>query len=253
MNYKFSIITINKNKAAGLEKTCLSVVTQTFKNYDWIIIDGGSTDNSIDIIKNHSNYLSYWVSEPDSGVYNAMNKGIRKATGDYLLFLNSGDHLLHPWTLQELYNEMSKKSNTDIFYSNSVTDTFEITIQPDNISFDYLINNSINHQNCLFKKELFEHQLYDETYTMISDWYFMVIKMNNSKISFIHLNTIMAMVEKIGISSDKYKRFEEKSNAFEKLGIKRKKIRKFKFLRKIKKIIVNILPYGIYKLVFINK
>ena len=91
---QLSIITINRNDAQGLEKTLESIwKKQSFKDFEHIIIDGASTDNSINIIKKYASHLSYWVSEPDKGIYNAMNKGIIKAKGNYLLFLNSGDWL----------------------------------------------------------------------------------------------------------------------------------------------------------------
>ncbi len=88
---KISIVTINYNDAEGLEKTILSVINQTYKNIEHIIIDGGSTDNSIDIIKKYEDHVDYWISEPDNGVFDAMNKGIKKCTGDWVNFMNSAD------------------------------------------------------------------------------------------------------------------------------------------------------------------
>ena len=101
---KLSIITINRNNAAGLRKTIESVVSQTYTDFEYIIIDGASTDGSVEVIKEYAEATLpcgeglgerlYWVSEPDKGIYNAMNKGILKAQGEYLLFLNSGDWLV---------------------------------------------------------------------------------------------------------------------------------------------------------------
>ncbi len=88
---KLSIITINKNNAYGLRKTIQSVINQTYSNIEYIIIDGASTDGSIDVIKKFEDKIDWWASEPDTGIYNAMNKGIKIATGDYCQFLNSGD------------------------------------------------------------------------------------------------------------------------------------------------------------------
>lgn len=90
---KLSIITINYNNRAGLEKTMQSVLAQTTADFEWIVVDGASTDGSAELIQHHARRLSWWVSEKDSGIYNAMNKGVRHATADYLLFLNSGDVL----------------------------------------------------------------------------------------------------------------------------------------------------------------
>ena len=90
---KLSIITINLNNKADLQKTIDSIFTQTCKEFEWVIIDGGSTDGSVELIKETLQYINYWVSEPDKGIYNAMNKGIKASHGEYLLFLNSGDYL----------------------------------------------------------------------------------------------------------------------------------------------------------------
>ena len=90
---KLSIITINRNNAKGLEKTIQSVASQTFKDFEYVIIDGASTDDSVDVIKKYEASFAYlkWVSEPDKGIYNAMNKGICRSSGEYVMILNSGD------------------------------------------------------------------------------------------------------------------------------------------------------------------
>ena len=100
---KLSIITINYNNKAGLQKTIDSVICQTWKDYEWIIIDGGSTDGSKELIEQYQQYFAYWCSEPDKGVYNAMNKGITKAKGEYLNFMNSGDCFVCDSTLMDVF------------------------------------------------------------------------------------------------------------------------------------------------------
>ena len=104
MRSKLSIITVNRNNAGGLKKTIDSVTAQTYTGFEFIIIDGASEDDSPRIIREHAGRLSYWISEPDNGTYDAMNKGIRAATGEYCLFLNSGDFLIHPGVLEEIFN-----------------------------------------------------------------------------------------------------------------------------------------------------
>ena len=111
-----SIITINRNNAVGLKKTLESVASQTCRDFEHIIIDGASTDGSVDVINDYvastaGKNVSYWISEPDSGVYNAMNKGIKKAIGDYCLFLNSGDWLFNSDTVK---NEKETDHTEDI-------------------------------------------------------------------------------------------------------------------------------------------
>ncbi|MCL2844407.1 MAG: glycosyltransferase [Chitinivibrionia bacterium] len=103
---KLSIITINLNNKDGLVNTAKSVVTQTWTDYEWIIIDGGSTDGSVDVIKEYAektDKLVYWCSEPDGGIYQGMNKGIAKANGEYCWFLNSGDCAYKNTTLEEIF------------------------------------------------------------------------------------------------------------------------------------------------------
>ena len=88
---KLSIITVNFNNVEGLRKTAESIVSQTFQDFEWIVIDGGSTDGSKELIEQYSDRIAYWCSEKDSGIYNAMNKGVRYAKGEYINFMNSGD------------------------------------------------------------------------------------------------------------------------------------------------------------------
>lgn len=115
---KLSIITVNFNDAGGLERTIKSVISQTFCDYEFIIIDGGSTDGSVEIIKVYSDRIDYWVSEMDRGIYHAMNKGVDQAHGDYCLFLNSGDSFYN----DEVLEKLSKfESNDDIIVGKVVS------------------------------------------------------------------------------------------------------------------------------------
>ena len=110
---QISIITINYNNASGLEKTIRSVVEQTYNEYEYIIIDGASSDKSKEVIQEYQRYIDFWCSEKDSGIYNAMNKGIQKASGEYLLFLNSGDVLNNSAVLADIHGFLSGE---DIVY-----------------------------------------------------------------------------------------------------------------------------------------
>lgn len=88
---RISVVTVCFNSAETLESTILSVINQTYPDVEYIVIDGGSTDGTVDIIKKYAHRIAYWVSEPDNGIYDAMNKGVRAATGDYMNFMNAGD------------------------------------------------------------------------------------------------------------------------------------------------------------------
>lgn len=89
---KISVITINYNNHDGLKKTIQSVVSQSYNDIEYIIIDGGSTDGSVDLIKEYNDKIDYWISETDNGCYHAMNKGVKVASGEYVIFMNSGDY-----------------------------------------------------------------------------------------------------------------------------------------------------------------
>ena len=113
---KFSIITVTYNAGKVLEDTIQSVIFQTYRNVEYIIVDGHSKDNTMDIVNKYRNHISKVISEPDKGLYDAMNKGIRLATGDYLCFLNAGDTLHTHDTLQAIVNTLSSEQLPDVIY-----------------------------------------------------------------------------------------------------------------------------------------
>jgi len=116
MKIKFSIITVVYNASQVLEKTLLSVINQTYNHIEYIIIDGGSTDGTVDMIKQYASGINYWVSEADKGIYDAMNKGLREATGDYVWFLNAGDTLQHHNIVTDLAGIAESAGQPDVLY-----------------------------------------------------------------------------------------------------------------------------------------
>ena len=180
---KLSIITINRNNSLGLRKTIESVVSQTFNDFEYIVVDGDSTDDSVEIIKSYSDKITYWVSEPDSGIYNAMNKGIKKAIGEYLLFLNSGDFLISNDVLREVffYNCIA-----DILCARcNVSDNGKVvwtSNPPEKITFGTLYNEGLAHQSTFIAKTLFDkYGMYDESFRYNADiefWYRTIINNN---------------------------------------------------------------------------
>lgn len=187
-----SIVTVNLNNRVGLERTMNSVFRQSFNDFEWLVIDGGSTDGSKDLLEEQSNKITYWVSEPDSGIYNAMNKGILKAQGDYLLFLNSGDWLFTDDVLEKVFaisrtadicfgqNMLIKSENCK--YLSGRTST--------NFSLFSLYEYSIPHQSSFIRKSLFErYGLYDEDYKIVGDldFFMRVIVLKNCTLEYIGL------------------------------------------------------------------
>lgn len=177
---KLSIITVNLNNAAGLSKTLESVASQTFTNYEHIIIDGGSNDGSVDIIKDYERKYNgapghlYWVSEPDKGIYNAMNKGIKVASGEYCLFLNSGDYFWQKDSVQ-LFNSVEKHAQILYFdiYTGPSLKQAHLWQQKDRLSLTELCKGNIAHQSMFFDIQLF-HTFgnYREDLRVVADWEF---------------------------------------------------------------------------------
>lgn len=194
---KLSIITINFNNRDGLRKTIESVVNQTWQEFEYIIIDGGSTDGSVEVIKEYADHIDYWVSEPDKGIYNAMNKGIDKATGEYCLFMNSGDWLYSNDILQTINNELC---DIDIISGDMQYTTGYTKLSPSTISFRFLYTNSLPHQSSFIRTELLKNNPYDEKYKVISDWIFFIKTLIIQEGSYKHVNVIISLFDTSGIS-----------------------------------------------------
>ena len=203
---KLSIITVCYNNCEGLRKTMESVKTQTFKDYEYIVIDGGSTDGTVELIKENEQHIDYWVSEKDSGIYNAMNKGIEAAKGKYCYFLNSDDYIAVPNTLEKIFEQV--KGNPDIIYGNLAVRkgdklcyvvNFSKNITP--YSF-YRFKPAIHHQASFSKKELFqEYGNYDEEKKINADWFFFFQMTVLHKVKIQYINQIFAVFLADGMSS----------------------------------------------------
>ena len=199
---KYSIITVNYNNKDGLLKTIESVIHQTFRDFEFIVIDGGSTDGSADVLKKYDAQIDYWVSEPDKGVYYAMNKGIRKAHGDYLNFMNSGDCFYDAKVLEHL---SAKGLSADIivgrdYHFNETTQQGFATLLPTRISMLTFIHHTLPHQSTFFKRELFENSPYDESLKLVSDVKFYIQKICVEQCSVQLINDIICRREPDGIS-----------------------------------------------------
>jgi glycosyltransferase involved in cell wall biosynthesis len=201
--YKLSIITINYNNLEGLKRTVESVVNQTWQEFEYIVIDGGSTDGSASYIESQNEHIDYWVSEPDKGIYNAMNKGIDKASGEYLLFLNSGDHFFSNEVIKENRQYIE---NFDLIYFNLKMvreDSSRIVTYSDILRFSDLYFGSLPHPATFIKKSLFEKVgLYDEKLKIVSDWKFFILALFRDNCSYFKVNEVLSIFYLDGISSD---------------------------------------------------
>ena len=165
MNQKVSIITVNLNNLEGLKKTINSVFIQTNNSYELIVIDGGSTDGSKEFIEANKHKIQYWVSEPDKGVYNAMNKGILAAKNEYLFFLNSGDLFFDDQVIENCLPHFNDNctciSGTISFYEGE--DEISTKKHPEKMTFSFANSRIISHQATFIKREAFlKYGLYNE-------------------------------------------------------------------------------------------
>lgn len=200
-----TIITINYNNVAGLRKTLNSVAKQTWMYLEHIIVDGGSTDESVDVIHSYAElyadrYPIKWISEPDKGVYDAMNKGIKMAVGEYCLFMNSGDSLVSSMTLKQV-NLNNHREDLVVGYSLEEQTNRQIRYSLSRLSLLEVMQYGISHQAMFIKRRLFDTLGYYSTdLKILSDCEFLY-KCALNDISFVNLDECVALVEPGGLSN----------------------------------------------------
>ena len=206
---KLSIITINRNNAEGLEKTLCSVAAQSFREFEYIVIDGASTDGSVEVIKKYEAQFAHlkWVSEPDRGIYNAMNKGLRMATGDYIQILNSGDCLASNDILERMLAALEEAGNPSILYGNMVKcfpdgrKMVDKCFAGQEITMLGMYTGTLNHDPAYVRRDLFEkYGYYDESLKIVSDWkwYMQAIILGDEKPKYVDLD--VTLFDMMGIS-----------------------------------------------------
>ena len=233
----FSIITVNYNNCEGLRRTIESVVGQTFRDFEFIVIDGGSTDGSADVLRQYDDRITYWVSEKDGGIYNAMNKGIACATGNYLNFMNSGDCFYAPDVLLRVSAVVGHASQHDSpstashasqrdnetavtlgsvthydiivgrdYHYNEALQQGHASIQPPRTTMMHFFVATLDHQSAFIRRELFRDSPYREDYRLVSDWIFFTeqIVSEGRRVQFIP--DIVCRREEGGLSEQQHER-----------------------------------------------
>lgn len=213
---KLSIITICRNEKL-IENTCRSICAQVFDEFEWLVIDGASTDNTVDVLNNYRNRMTYFVSEPDSGRYQAMNKGISRARGEYLLFLNGGDYLADPFVLERLFRydtdnallaKFRPRLQADIIFGEVITRETGFLpwplwpIGPRRLDRAYFKKYSLPHQATFIRRRVFEQiGAYDERFESAGDyeWFMRAILANRASYEYVPL--VIAVYNFAGMSS----------------------------------------------------
>ena len=206
MQPKLSVVTIVYNNVRDIERTMLSVLNQTYHNIEYIVIDGGSTDGTKDIIYNYKSRLAQFISEPDKGIYDAMNKGLSLATGDYVLFMNSGDELYAPETVAEVFETAT---SADIYYGETemFNEQWETLGQrrhgvPEHFNWkSFKYGMSISHQAIYVKRSIAEPFDLKYKYSADIDW---IIRAAKNASSIVNTHTYVAKYLVGGLSKKKH-------------------------------------------------
>lgn len=200
---KFSIITINYNNCEGLQKTMDSVFNQTFHDFEYIVIDGGSNDGSKELIESNSSRITKWISEKDTGIYNAQNKGAKLATGEYCLFLNSGDYLAD----NDVLKKVSKNIMTEDFIYGDLlleSEAGEVTkgISPDRLGVYHFMISTLWHPCTFIKRDVFlKYGYYKESYKITGDYEFFIRTILKNKLKYKHIHAYVTVFNTSGIGS----------------------------------------------------
>jgi glycosyltransferase involved in cell wall biosynthesis len=202
---KVSIVTVVFNGEKFLEQTIQSVLNQTHKNIEYIIIDGGSTDKTIDIIKKYQDRLAYWVSEKDCGIYDAMNKGILKATGELVGIINSDDFYSDNTSIENIVMAYQNNDAPDVMYGkmkffNPETNQYKI-IYPSILTLKS--DMTLNHPTCFLKTELYKSKMFDINFKICADYDLILFFYTNGK-KLLYVDKMITTM-RIGGASDNFK------------------------------------------------
>ena len=203
MNPKISIVTVCYNAVETIESTILSVINQTYENIEYIIIDGGSADGTVEIIRKYSNKISFWVSEPDNGIYDAMNKALDHVTGEWVNFMNSGDSFVNENVLQIVFGNGSNHEQAKVLYGKSIIEyrwgTYEVTpCKIDKITTGMIFV----HQSSFVRSAYQKSHKFNLKYTIAADYAMFKELYDENPRSFEYVPITVAVFDaKNGISS----------------------------------------------------
>lgn len=205
---KISIITVCLNVKNEIERTLLSVFNQTYENFELIVIDGVSTDGTIDVIEKYKNKISVFVSEPDTGIYNAMNKGVERASGDFLVFLNAGDELYDENVLKNIVNVIARNNDVKFIFGDAQIYSekglpLKIVTRENINNISSFLRYDFIHQSCFYHKSLFENKKYDETFKISGDSDFNLNYVMKNNFPALYYPVILSKFYLGGISSVK--------------------------------------------------
>ena len=194
-----SVITVNLNNAAGLRKTLESVTGQSARSrFEFVVMDGASTDGSTEVLQEYADRIDKWVSEPDKGIYTAMNKGVAMASGTYCIFMNSGDTFHGNNIIEDVMGILREDL---VMGAVQLAGTDIIRKAPEPLTLAGLFDKSIPHNAAFIKTELLRRHPYDESRKIISDWKFFLQAIIFDNVSCRSIDTVICDYDRHGISS----------------------------------------------------
>lgn len=254
-NIRISVVTVSFNAGSCIEKTMMSVIGQDYDNLEYIVIDGGSTDNTAEIIKRHENSLAYWCSEKDGGIYFGMNKGIAAATGDYLLFMNADDVFADSHVASDAAAFIEAHPEAEIVYGDSqqVLDYGVYTVRPKYACMGHSM--AISHQATFVRTSLLRNHPFDTRYRYAADYEQLSSFFIEGR-RFMHIERIVARVEmRDGTTFHNYlDSAEELYSIIEARGEdisaeKRKMIRRKKIIRAFRMYMPGFITRPVFRLI----
>jgi len=203
MRNKVTIITVTRDDAGNLKKTIESVISQTYKNREYIVIDGGSTDGAYELLLKYSSVIDGWISEPDEGIFHAMNKGVQRATGEWIIFLNSGDLFFNDHVLEDVYSKTIPE-NIDAIYGNTVYSYGEKGYKEFRKAGElrhFWKGMMTFHQSFFLRKKIMEQRLFDLQHKVAADFDCLYsLYMNRG--FFLHIPLYVSLVDTTGVSNN---------------------------------------------------
>ncbi len=200
---KISVITVCRNEAATIRKTLDSIVCQTFRDYELIVVDGGSTDGTKEIIEEYASKIDWWISEPDGGIYNAMNKGVAHACGDYVIFMNGGDCFHAATTMQDV---VDRGMTADIIEGYALNGVSHSRLrEPSADIVDRLLTDGISHQSTFTRRELLERNHFDERYKIVADWKLWLQTLVRDRNTYQFVGVDVADIDMTGVTYSQFR------------------------------------------------
>lgn len=210
-----SIITVNLNNKDGLIKTIESIKSQNNRNFEYIVIDGCSTDGSKEVLSKNSQLINVLVSEPDRGIYDAMNKGVKMAHGKYCYFLNSGDTLYNDKIIDTILPLLQHDYHTlgfELLFENPQTSSMNLRRSPDKLSLPFFVLYALNHQGVITQRKFLLENPFDISLRIVSDWKFYLQEFLAGRLTYKNYKVTIAVYDSTGLSSTAINTLKEERN-----------------------------------------